>query len=253
MSIIDKFSQNVSIYAIILLIVIDFLGVINMQSQNYTITSDQPSILAANKVLRNTYFLLSLTVLFSAAVAAFGIAHNVSYPGPIVAIVGMFGLLFLTQALKNSGWGILAAFAFTGFMGYVLAPTLNFYLHSFSNGGELIITALGGTGVIFFALSAYTLISRKDFSYMGGFLCAAILVAFLASLAGIFFHMPMLQLLISGAFMLICSGLILYHTSAIIHGGERNYIVATISIYVALLNIFISLLSILGALSGNRS
>jgi modulator of FtsH protease len=192
-------------------------------------------------------------LLFSAAVTIWGIVANVHYPGPIVAIIGMFGLLFLTQALRNSGWGILSVFAFTGFMGYVLAPTLNFYLHNFTNGGTLIITALGGTGAIFFSLSLYTLMTRKDFSYLGGFLCVAILVAFLASIAALFFHMPALQLLISGAFMLICSGLIMFYTSAIIHGGERNYIVATISIYVALLNIFISLLNILGAFAGNRN
>ena len=240
-------------YAIILVLFLNIRGAKFMQSQDYTITQSNESVLATNKVLRNTYFLLSLTLLFSAGVTILGIAANVSYPGPIVAIIGMFGLLFLTQALRNSGWGILAVFAFTGFMGYVLAPTLNFYLHTFTNGGELIVTALGGTGAIFFTLSAYTLISRKDFSYLGGFLCVGILVAFLASIAGLFFHMPAFQLLVSGAFMLICSGLIMFYTSAIIHGGERNYIVATISIYVALLNIFISLLNILGAFAGNRS
>ncbi len=224
-----------------------------MQIQNYTVAQSRESVLATNKVLRNTYFLLSLTLLFSAAVTIWGMAANVSYPGPIVAIIGMFGLLFLTQALRNSGWGIFAVFAFAGFMGYVLAPTLNFYLHNFTNGGALIVTAIGGTGAIFLTLSFYTLVTRKDFSYLGGFLCVAILVAFLASIAGLFFHLPALQLLVSGTFMLICSGLIMFHTSMIINGGERNYIVATISIYVAILNIFISLLNILGAFAGNRN
>jgi modulator of FtsH protease len=224
-----------------------------MQTQEYAVVQSNESVLATNKVLRNTYLLLSLTLLFSALVTLWGMARNVHYPGPILAIVGMFGLLFLTQALRNSAWGILSTFAFTGFMGYVLAPTLNFYIHNFSNGGELVLTALGGTGLIFFALSAYTLITRKDFSYLSGFLFVAIMIAFLASIAGLFFHMPMFQILISGAFMLICSGLIMVYTSAIIHGGERNYIVATISLYVALLNIFISLLNILGAFAGNRN
>lgn len=224
-----------------------------MQIQNYTITQSQESILATNKVLRNTYLLLSLTLLFSAAVTAFGMITNAHYPSLVLTIVGTFGLLFLTQALRNSIWGIVSTFAFTGFMGYVLAPTLNFYIHNFTNGGELILTAVGGTGLIFFALSAYTLITRKDFSYLGGFLFVAIMVAFLASIAGLFFNIPIFQILVSGAFMLICSGLIMFYTSAIIHGGERNYIIATISLYVALLNIFVSLLNILGIFAGNRN
>ena len=224
-----------------------------MQTQNYTIAQRDESIISANKVLRNTYLLLSLTLLFSAATTIFAMVSDVHYPGPILAIVGMFGLLFLTQALRNSVWGIASTFAFTGFMGYILAPTLNFYIHNFTNGGELVLTALGGTGLIFFSLSAYTLITQKDFSYLGGSLFVGIMIAFLASIAGLFFHMPMLQILISGAFILICSGLIMFYTSMIIHGGERNYILATISLYIALLNIFISLLNILGAFAGNRN
>ncbi len=224
-----------------------------MQTQNYTISTTKSSAIAANKVLRHTYFLLALTLTFSALVTIFTMAANLPYPGLIIAIVGMFGLLFLTQALRNSGWGIVSVFAFTGFMGYILGPTLNFYLHSFTNGGQLILTALGGTAIIFFGLSAYTIITRKDFSFLGGFLFVAILVAFLGAIAGLFIHMPLLQLLVSAAFVLICSGLIMFYTSAIIHGGETNYIVATISIYIALLNIFMGLLSILGVLSGNRS
>ncbi|MCK4870940.1 MAG: Bax inhibitor-1/YccA family protein [Gammaproteobacteria bacterium] len=223
-----------------------------MQPEITTLTAKKTSVLATNKVLRNTYFLLSLTLVFSAITAILSMASN-AQPGAIISIIGMFGLLFLTQALRNSVWGIFSAFAFTGFMGYVLGPTLNFYIHNFSNGGQLIITALGGTGAIFLALSAYTLMTRKNFSYMGGFLSAAIMVAFIASLAGLFFHMPLFQLFISGIFMLICSALIMYYTSAIIHGGETNYIMATISIYVALLNIFMGLLNILGAFAGNRN
>jgi len=224
-----------------------------MQTENYASTATKESILATNKVLRNTYLLLSATLIFSAITTIIAMATNAHYPGPIFSIIGMFGLLFLTQALRKSAWGLLSIFAFTGFMGYILAPTLNFYLHTFSNGGTLILTALGGTGIIFFALSAYTLVTRKDFSYMGGFLFVAIMVAFLGSIAGLFLHLPMLQLIISAAFMLICSGLIMFYTSAIIHGGERNYIMATIALYIALLNIFMSLLNLLGAFSGNRN
>ena len=139
-----------------------------------------------HEVLRKTYVLLALTLICSGITSILAMTFNVRYPGFIIVIVGMFGLLFLTRALSKSKWGILAAFLFTGFMGYILGPTLNFYLHNFSNGGTLILTALGGTGIIFFGLSAYTLITRKDFSYLGGFLFIAITIAFLASLAALF-------------------------------------------------------------------
>lgn len=223
--------------------------------QNYTdyvITSRKKTTFATNVVLRNTYFLLSLTLLFSGLTATLAMTYNVAYPGVIVTLLGMFGLLFLVQRLRNSKWGILAAFAFTGFMGYILAPTLNFYLHSFTNGGALIMTSLMGTGVIFLALSCYVLIARKSFEFLGGFLFVAIAGAFVLSLCALLFSLPMLQILISAVFILISSGLILFHTSQIVSGGETNYISATISIYVALFNLFISLLTILGFFAGNR-
>jgi modulator of FtsH protease len=221
--------------------------------QHYSVAAtNKGSLVITHKVLRNTYFLLSLTLLCSALTAYLAIISNARFLGPLATILGMFGLLFLTQVLRNSFWGIISTFAFTGFMGYVLAPTLSFYLHNFTNGGALILTALCGTGLIFFSLSAYTLISRRDFSFLGGFLFVAIMAAFIASLASLVFNLPVFQLLISGVFMLICSALIIFHTSAIIHGGETNYISATISLYVALLNIFVGLLNLLGAFSGNR-
>ena len=223
------------------------------ESSDYTVVNRKASLLATNAVLRNTYFLLSLTLIFSALTAYVAMINNVTYTGPFFTIVGMFGLLFLTQALRNSKWGLLAIFAFTGFMGYTLAPILNAYLHTFANGGSIIMTALGGTGIIFFSLSGYTLISRKDFSYLGGMLFVAVSIAFLASLVGLFTALPMLQIIVSAAFILISSGLILFHTSQIINGGERNYIMATISLYVALFNLFISLISILGFLGGRRN
>lgn len=210
------------------------------------------NVLSTHKVLRNTYFLLSLTLMFSVVTAALAMAHNVTYISPVLTIVGMFGLLFATQMLRNSRLGLVAIFAFTGFMGYTLAPLLNAYMHTFTNGGTLIVTALGGTGAIFLALSAYVLITKKDFSYLGGFLFALVSVAFLASLAAMFLHLPFLQILISAAFILISSGLILFHTSQIIQGGETSYIMATISLYVALLNLFISLLNILSFFGGRR-
>jgi modulator of FtsH protease len=209
--------------------------------------------ISVNKVLKSTYLLLSFTLLFSASMAYIAIITNAPPMGIILLLIGMFGLYFLTTSLKNSAWGLLAIFAYTGFMGYTLGPILNMYIHGFSNGSQIIMTALGATGVIFFGLSSYVLVSKKDFSYMGGFLAVAMMTAFLAGIASIFFQMPMLNLLISGAFALISSGFILYTTSQVINGGERNYIMATISLYIAIFNLFVSLLRILGALSGNRN
>ena len=226
-----------------------------MQIENteYVVVGKKASVLASNEVLRKTYFLLSLTLLFSAAISFVTMRGFLPMPGPALTIVGMFGLMILAQTLRNSRWGLSAVFAFTGFMGYALAPLLSVYLHTFSNGGALVLTALGGTGVIFLTLSLYVLITRKDFSYMGGFLFVAITAAFLASIASIFFHAPLLQVLVSCAFILISSGLILFQTSQIISGGERNYIMATISLYVSLFNLFISLLNVLSFFGGRRN
>ncbi|KTC75619.1 carrier/transport protein [Legionella birminghamensis] len=210
------------------------------------------SVLATNRVLRNTYLLLSMTFLFSALTAYLSFAYKAGPMNPFIMIGGVYGLMFLTQALRNSVWGLLSAFAFTGFVGYTLGPILNFYIASFSNGAQLVGTALGGTGMIFFALSGYALTTRKDFSFLGGFLFVGMMVALLAMIAGIFFDLPALQLTISAAFILISSGLILFQTSEIIHGGETNYISATISLYVSIYNLFISLLNILSAFAGNR-
>lgn len=219
---------------------------------NYTVVSRKEIAVPMNKVLRNTYLLLSSTILWSAATAGLALAYHVAPPGIIMTIIGMFGLMFLTQTLRNSKWGIVAVFAFTGFMGYMLSPILSFYLAHFTNGGAIITTALGGTGIIFLSLSAYTLISKKDFSYLGGMLFAGITVVFIVSLVSLFFGTPLLQAIISGAFILLCSGLILFHTSQIIRGGETNCISATVSLYVALFNIFVSLLNILGFFAGSR-
>lgn len=203
-----------------------------------------------NQVLRNTYLLLSLTLLFSAGTAYAAIITSAPPVGLILLLVGMFGLYFLTVGLRNSKWGVLAIFLYTGFMGYTLGPILNMYIKGFTNGSEMIMTALGATGIIFLALSSYVLVSRKDFSYLGGFISVAVLIAFMAGIASIFFHMPMLNLLISGAFALISSAFILYTTSQIINGGERNFIMATISLYIAIFNLFVSLLRILSFFAG---
>lgn len=225
-----------------------------MQFNNpeYTVLREKTATFGINQVLRKTYALLSMTLFFSAFTALVTMAGFLPYPGPALTLVGMFGLLFLAQGLRNSKWGLFAVFGFTGFMGYALAPLLATYLHLYSNGGTLIITALGGTGTIFLALSLYTLITRKDFSYMGGLLFVAVALAFLASIASIFLNVPILSIIVSAAFVLISSGLILFRTSQIINGGERNYIMATISLYVALFNLFISLLNILSFFAGSR-
>lgn len=215
-------------------------------------TRTQESILATNKMLKNTYLLLSMTLLFSAAMAGMAMTLNLPHPGMIISLVGYFGLLFLTHKFSNSAWGLVFVFALTGFMGLTLGPILNMYLTAFSNGHELIMTALGGTGVIFLGLSAYALTTRKDFSFIAGFLMVGILVAFVAGLAAMFFSIPALSLTVSAMFVLLMSGLILFETSAIIHGGETNYILATVSLYVAIYNLFLSLLQLLAAFSGDE-
>lgn len=214
-----------------------------------TVIRSRESVLVTNKLLRNTYSLLALTLVFSALTAGMSMAFNLPHPGLIITLVGYFGLLFLTTKLRNSVWGLASVFALTGFMGFTLGPIINAYL-SMSNGSEIVMQALGGTGIIFFALSAYAVKSEKDFSFMGGFLMVGILVAFLAGLGAIFFAMPGLSLAVSAMFVLLMSGLILYETSNIIHGGETNYIMATVTLYVSIYNLFTSLLHLLGAFSG---
>ena len=210
----------------------------------------RPSTATANKLIRNTYTLLAMTLLFSAATAGASIALNLPYPGMLITLVGYFGLLFLTYKLRDSAWGLLSVFGLTGFMGLTLGPIVGHYLH-LPNGAHIVMTAMGGTGAIFLGLSAYALTSRKDFSFLGGFLMAGILVAFLAGLGAIFFHMPALSLGVSAMFTLLMCGMILFETSQLVHGGETNYILATVSLYVSIYNLFLSLLQLLGAFSGD--
>jgi len=211
----------------------------------------QTEVLETNRVLRNTYLLLSATLLFSATMAALAMFLNLPHPGLIVTLVGYFGLLYLTHRFSHSALGIACVFALTGFMGMTLGPILNLYLHAFSNGHQLILTALGGTGVIFLGLSAYALTTRKDFSFLAGFLMVGILVAFFAGLGAILFSLPALSLAVASMFILLMCGMILFQTSQIIHGGETNYILATVSLYVSLYNLFTSLLQLLGVFGGD--
>ena len=204
-----------------------------------------------NKVLKNTYALLSATLLFSGATAGLSMMMHWPHPGLIITLVGYFGLMFATSRFRNSALGLVFVFALTGFMGLTLGPIISLYVNSLPNGDQLVMTALGGTGLIFLGLSAYALTSRKDFSFMGGMLFAGILVAFLAGLGAAIFSIPALSLAVSAMFILLMSGMILYQTSAIIHGGETNYIMATITLYVAIYNLFLSLLHILGIFGGD--
>ena len=199
----------------------------------------------AQRVLRNTYALLSMTLLFAAAVATAGVVWSLPAPGLILTLVGYFGLLFAVHKLQNSAWALPAVFGLTGFMGYTLGPIIGYYL-GLPNGGQTVMMAMAGTAVIFLSLSGYALTTRKDFSFMGGFLMVGILLAFFAGLAAIFFEIPALSLTVSAAFVLLMSGLILYETSNIIHGGETNYVMATVSLYVTIFNLFTSLLQLLG-------
>ncbi len=223
-----------------------------MQQNDNVVVRRNESILSTHKVLRNTYILLSFTLLFSALMAGVAMVTNAPPLNPIIVLVGYMGLLFLTMGLRNSPFGLISVFAFTGFLGWTLGPMLNAYIHVFSNGAEIIMTALGGTGVIFFALSAYVLVTKKDFSFLGGFLFIGLLLAILASIAGIFFNVPGLQLAVSCAVVLIASGLILFDTSRIIHNGETNYIMATIALYLDIYMLFVNLLNILSALAGEK-
>lgn len=203
------------------------------------------SVLATNRVIRNTYTLLSMTLLFAAAAAGLSMALKLPHPGILITLVGYFGLLFAITKFRDSGLGVGLVFALTGFMGYTLGPIISHYL-SLPNGGQTVMMAMGGTAAIFLGLSGYALTTRKDFSFMGGFLMVGILLAFLAGLAAIFFEIPALSLTVSATFVLLMSGLILYETSNIIHGGETNYVMATVSLFVSIFNLFTSLLHLLG-------
>ncbi len=218
-----------------------------------SITADrsQAAAISSNRVLRNTYALLSMTLLFSALTAGVSMALQLPHPGLLLTLGGYFGLLFATMKFRDSVWGLAFVFALTGFMGYTLGPILNAYL-AMPNGGQVVMTAMGATGAIFLGLSAYALTSRKDFSFMGSFLAVGILVGFLAGLGAVFFEMPGLSLAVSAMFVLLMSGLILCETSNIIHGGETNYIMATVTLFVSIFNLFTSLLHLLGFMNSDE-
>jgi len=208
------------------------------------------SALSTNKVLKNTYMLLGMTLLFSAVTAGISMAMGLGHGMALIFMLVGFGLLFVVNRLADSSKGLLAIFAFAGVMGASIGPMLNYYL-SMPGGHSLVMQALGGTAIVFFGLSAYALTTRKDFSYMGGFLMVGLLVAVVAMIANIFLAIPALSLTISAAVVMIMSGLILFDTSRIINGGETNYIRATVALYLDIYNLFIHLLHLLTAFGGD--
>jgi modulator of FtsH protease len=217
----------------------------HQRTQTIALPHAAKSALATNRVIRNTYTLLSMTLLFAAAAAGVSMALKLPHPGILITLVGYFALLFAIARFRDSGLGVGLVFALTGFMGYTLGPIIGHYL-SLPNGGQTVMMAMGGTATIFLGLSGYAMTTRKDFSFMGGFLMVGILLAFLAGPAAIFFEIPALSLTVSAAFVLLMSGLILYETSNIIHGGETDYVMATVTLFVSIFNLFTSLLHLLG-------
>ncbi|MGR8948936.1 MAG: Bax inhibitor-1/YccA family protein [Gammaproteobacteria bacterium] len=211
------------------------------------ISRPQGSALATNKLIRNTYTLLSLTLIFSAMMAGLAVFVGAGRGVSLMCSIAALGLLWLVlPRTANSAAGLGVVFAFTGLLGFGLGPTIGYYL-AVPGGSQIVMTALGGTGVIFLALSGYALTTRRDFSFMGGFLVVGLLVALVAMLANIFLAIPALSMALSAAIIMLFSGFILYDTSRMINGGETNYIHATVGLYLSILNIFTSLLHLLGA------
>lgn len=216
-------------------------------SRRPSLAADRPQ---AAKVLRNTYALLSLTLLFAAGMAALAVAGNWPAPGLVITLVGYFGLLYAVHKLQHSGWALPAVFALTGFMGYTLGPLLTHTL-ALPGGAGTITAALGATGATFVALSAYVLTTRRDFSFMGGFLFAGMVIAIVLGIAAYAFSMPAMAMAVSGMVALLSVGLILFETSRIVNGGETNYVLATVGLFVSAFNLFTSLLQLFG-IGGNE-
>ncbi len=219
--------------------------------QSITTARSESQILATNKVLKNTYALLSATLFFSVLMAVFSMAIEPPRSIGLFTMLGALGLIvFALPRTANSSKGLWVVFGITGLLGFGIGPLLNSYMQM-SNGGQIVATAFSGTGLIFLGLSGYALTSKKDFSFMAGFLMVGLVIAIVAMVANIFLQMPALSLAISSAVILIMSGFILHDTSAIIRGEQTNYILATVGMYLSIFNIFIHLLSLLGVLSGD--
>lgn len=216
-------------------------------NRDYAIAQSPEAVLATNKLIKNTYMLLSMTLLFSALMAGVSMAIRLPMGASMICSLVALGLLwFVLPRMANSAAGLWVTFAVTGLLGFGLGPVLTYYL-SMPNGAQTVMTAMGGTGVIFLGLSGYALTTRKNFSFMVGYLFTGILVAFVAGIGAMIFQLPALSLAVSAVFIMLMAGYILYQTSEMVHGGETNYILATIGLYVAIYNLFTSLLHLLGA------
>jgi|TARA_Y100000022_G_scaffold183076_1_gene176960 modulator of FtsH protease len=227
-----------------------------MNNSNTTVRG-QARTSVTNKVLKNTYILLSMTLLFSAFTALISYMMNISVINPFITLGLYFVTLYLTTKNKNNISGIFWVFCLTGILGFTLGPILNLYINNLSNGSEIVTTALMLTGIIFLSLSAYVNYTKKDFSFMGGFITSGIILAFTASIILLIssmmgYYFPIMMLGISSLFALLMCGLILFQTSAIINGGEQNYVMATVTLYISIYNLFTSLLHILMSFMGNN-
>ncbi len=212
------------------------------------ITAGAVGVVEINKVLRNTYMLLGVTLAFAALMAGVSMAMGAPYLGPIVTLIGFFGLVFAVHKTADSALGLLFTFLLTGFMGFTIGPILNAYL-SLANGASLVMSALGTTAAAFIGLSAYAVVTRKDFSFLSGFLVVGFFVLMGAVVLGLFFDLSAFSVAISCGFVLFAGAAILWQTGAIIHGGETNYIRATVTLFASFYNLFLSLLHIFGVMS----
>lgn len=224
----------------------------NQQRFEQGVIHAQPSELATNRVLRNTYMLLGMTLVFSGICAYVAYALNFSLINPWIFLAGVIGFQFLIHMTANSSLGIACTFLFTGFMGFTAGPFLNLVINTLSTGPQLVALAAGGTGMIFFGLSGYILTTRKEMSFLSSALVTGSFVALLALVVSLVFNIPALHLAVCVLFMLIASGMILYQTSAIVHGGQTNYVMATVTLYLSIYNLFMTMLQLLVAFMGDR-
>jgi len=223
-----------------------------MNEVELNIGRSQESALSVNKVVRNTYMLLSMTLFFSAICAVTTMALQVSQGVGMMLLIGGFIMSFVVRSTANSSKGLIAIFVFAGLWGGALGPVISVYLAAYANGSAIVAQALGGTAIIFLSLSGYALTTRKNFNFLGGFIFTGMMVVIVAMIANIFLQIPALSLAVSAAVIMLMSGFILFDTSRIVKGGERNYIMATISLYLSIINIFVHLLHLLGALTGRE-
>ena len=209
------------------------------------------AVWATNKLIRNTYLLLTMTLVTAAVTAGIAMANRVGFVNPFLMLAIFIGMPFLIHRIRNSAWALPVTFLFTGFMGYVLGPILNMYL-GMANGAQVVMAAFATTAVVFFGLSGYALTTRRDFSFMGGFLLTGLLVLLGAIILNLFMSIPALSLTISSAAVILMSGMILYDTSRMVHGGETNYIVMTVSMFANIYVLFVHLLNLFSFFGGNE-